>query len=284
MTASATTPAADPRRDTTTSAAQGRPLLEVHGIAKSYGTGDTARQVLGGIRFDVHDREFVTVVGPSGAGKTTLLRCLAGLLAPDSGEVRLGGTPVHAPPEGLALVFQDYSRSLLPWMSVSENVQLPLRGRGTSAAQRTAAAREALDAVGLADAGRLYPWQMSGGMQQRAAIARALARAPRVLVMDEPFASVDAQTRADLEDLTLRLQRRLGMTVVLVTHDMDEAVYLADRVVVLSGAPTTVSEIVPVDLGADREQVATKLRPAFAELRAHVLGLVRRPAAPDATG
>ncbi|MGC5396565.1 ABC transporter ATP-binding protein [Streptomyces sp. DT20] len=254
------------------------PLLEVHGIAKSYGSGNTVRQVLGGIHFDVHDREFVTVVGPSGAGKTTLLRCLAGLLAPDSGEVRLAGAPVHAPPEGLALVFQDYSRSLLPWMSVLDNIQLPLRRRGTSAAQRQAAAREALSAVGLADAGRLYPWQMSGGMQQRAAIARALACTPRVLVMDEPFASVDAQTRADLEDLTLRLQRQRGMTVVLVTHDMDEAVYLADRVVVLSGAPTTVSEIVPVDLGTEREQLATKLMPAFAELRAHVLGLVRRPA------
>lgn len=254
------------------------PLLEVHDIAKSYGSGNTVRQVLGGIRFDVHDREFVTVVGPSGAAKTTLLRCLAGLLAPDSGEVRLAGTPVHAPPEGLALVFQDYSRSLLPWISVLDNIQLPLRRRGTSATERRAAAQEALCAVGFAEAGRLYPWQMSGGMQQRAAIARALACTPRVLVMDEPFASVDAQTRADLEDLTLRLQRQLGMTVVLVTHDMDEAVYLADRVVVLSGAPTTVSEIVPVDLGTDREQMATKLLPAFAELRAHVLGLVRRPA------
>uniref|UniRef100_A0AAU2VZ02 ABC transporter ATP-binding protein n=1 Tax=Streptomyces sp. NBC_00008 TaxID=2903610 RepID=A0AAU2VZ02_9ACTN len=254
------------------------PLLEVHGIAKSYGSHNTVRQVLGGIHFDVHDREFVTVVGPSGAGKTTLLRCLAGLLAPDSGEVRLAGAPVHAPPEGLALVFQDYSRSLLPWMSVLDNIQLPLRRRGTGAAERLAAAGEALSAVGLADAGRLYPWQMSGGMQQRAAIARALACTPRVLVMDEPFASVDAQTRADLEDLTLRLQRQRGMTVVLVTHDMDEAVYLADRVVVLSGAPTTVSEIVSVDLGTEREQIATKLLPAFAELRAHVLGLVRRPA------
>ncbi|MFF3261933.1 ABC transporter ATP-binding protein [Streptomyces sp. NPDC002932] len=276
-----TAPAANPvtgHRQGAPGADRAVPLLEVHGIAKSYGSGNTVRQVLGGIHFDVQEREFVTVVGPSGAGKTTLLRCLAGLLAPDSGEVRLAGAPVHAPPEGLALVFQDYSRSLLPWMSVLDNIQLPLRRRGTSPAERQAAAQEALSAVGLADAGRLYPWQMSGGMQQRAAIARALACTPRVLVMDEPFASVDAQTRADLEDLTLRLQRQRGMTVVLVTHDMDEAVYLADRVVVLSGAPTTVSEIVPVDLGTEREQLATKLMPAFAELRAHVLGLVRRPA------
>ncbi|MGW2282747.1 ABC transporter ATP-binding protein [Streptomyces sp. NPDC001770] len=277
MTAPAAHPSAVHRQDTA-GPDRAAPLLEVHGIAKSYGSGDTARHVLGGVHFEVHDREFVTVVGPSGAGKTTLLRCLAGLLAPDSGEVRLAGAAVHAPPEGLALVFQDYSRSLLPWMSVLDNVQLPLRRRGSNAAERGAAALEALSAVGLADAGPLYPWQMSGGMQQRAAIARALACTPRVLVMDEPFASVDAQTRADLEDLTLRLQRQRGMTVVLVTHDMDEAVYLADRVVVLSGAPTRVSEIVSVGLGSERDQIATKMLPAFAELRAHVLGLVRRPA------
>jgi NitT/TauT family transport system ATP-binding protein len=252
------------------------PSLEVAALARSYGSGATARQVLRDVTFDVHHEEFVTVVGPSGAGKTTLLRCLGGLIAPDQGGVRLKGTPVDAPPKGMAVVFQDYSRSLLPWMTVLDNVLLPLRGGTLDKPGRREVAQRSLAAVGLPDAGRLYPWQMSGGMQQRAAIARAIACTPDVLLMDEPFASVDAQTRADLEDLTLRLRQELGVTIVLVTHDIDEAVYLADRVIVLSGAPTTVSEIVPVDLGPRRDQVETKSLPAFAELRAHVLGLVRR--------
>lgn len=256
---------------------QGRPSLEVRSLGKSYGRGPAAKQVLDDVSFEVGHGEFVTVVGPSGAGKTTLLRCLAGLLAPDSGEVRLKDTPIVSPPAGLALVFQDYSRSLLPWMSVLDNVVLPLRAtKEVAARERRGTALTALEAVGLGDCAGLYPWQMSGGMQQRAAIARALACRPDVLLMDEPFASVDAQTRSDLEDLTLRLQRELGMTVVVVTHDIDEAVYLADRVIVLSGAPTSVAAIVPVPLGPARDQISTKLTPDFAELRAHVLSLVRR--------
>lgn len=253
-----------------------RVSLAVTGIAKSFGSGASRRQILADVGFDVEHGEFVTVVGPSGAGKTTMLRCLSGLLAPDAGAVSLKGEPVTGPPEGMAVVFQDYSRSLLPWMSVLDNVALPLRSRGMTKKDRLAAAHQALEAVGLGAVPKLYPWQMSGGMQQRAAIARAVACRPEVMLMDEPFASVDAQTRADLEDLTLRLQREFSMTVVLVTHDIDEAVYLADRVIVLSGAPTSVTEVVEIDLGRERDQVATKLKPEFAELRAHVLGLVRR--------
>lgn len=268
-TTTSTTPPTDSRSAPT-------PLsLEVREIAKSYGRGPSARQILAEVTFTVHQGEFVTVVGPSGAGKTTLLRCLAGLLTPDGGEVHLDGELVTAPPKGLALVFQDYSRSLLPWMSVLNNVMLPLRGRGMSKAERRRTADQALRAVGLANAATLYPWQMSGGMQQRAAIARAVACQPEVLLMDEPFASVDAQTRADLEDLMLRLRAELGMTVVLVTHDIDEAVYLADRVIVLSGAPTSVTEIIDIPLPGPRDQLRTKLEPTFAELRARVLGLIR---------
>ncbi|MFC0447415.1 ABC transporter ATP-binding protein [Rhodococcus jostii] len=258
-------------------ATSGTPLsLDVRAVAKSYGRGPATRQILADVTFAVHQGEFVTVVGPSGAGKTTLLRCLAGLLAPDAGEVALHGQKITAPPKGLSLVFQDYSRSLLPWMSVLRNVMLPLRRLGSNRAERLRLAEQALEAVGLADAGSLYPWQMSGGMQQRAAIARAVACQPQVLLMDEPFASVDAQTRADLEDLMLRLRDELRMTIVLVTHDIDEAVYLADRIIVLSGAPTSVTEIIAVPLPAPRDQLRTKLEPAFAELRAHVLGLIRR--------
>jgi NitT/TauT family transport system ATP-binding protein len=258
---------------------QGRPgqpiSLGVTGISKAFGAAGNRRQILTDVSFDVEHNEFVTVVGPSGAGKTTMLRCLAGLLTPDVGQVRLNGQLVTGPPEGMAAVFQDYSRSLLPWMRVLDNVMLPLRSRGMAKKERLAAAHRALEAVGLGAVPKLYPWQMSGGMQQRAAIARAVACEPEVMLMDEPFASVDAQTRADLEDLTHRLQRDFSMTIVLVTHDIDEAVYLADRVIVLSGAPTSVTDVVSVDLGRDRDQVTTKLMPEFARLRAHVLGLVR---------
>ncbi|MFK0119847.1 ABC transporter ATP-binding protein [Streptomyces sp. NPDC090994] len=251
------------------------PLLSVAGLAKAYGSGADRRQILDDVEFTVHTGDFLTIVGPSGAGKTTLLRCLAGLLSPDTGDIRLSGTPVSAPPAEMALVFQDYSRSLLPWMSLLGNVAFPLRSKGLQAAERDRTAREALAAVGLEASARLYPWQVSGGMQQRVAIARALAYGPRILVMDEPFASVDAQTRADLEDLVLDLRDRLGITFLLVTHDIDEAVYLADRVVVLSGAPTTVTAVVPVDLGRHRDQVDTKARPEFVELRSQVYRLIR---------
>ncbi|WP_166880190.1 ABC transporter ATP-binding protein [Salinibacterium sp. ZJ450] len=244
----------------------------------TYGFGLDSRQILGGVSFDAFDDETVCIVGPSGAGKTTLLRCLSGLLAPTSGTVHLRDEQVIAPPKRLAVVFQDYSRSLLPWMTVMSNVELPLRGReGFSRAQRREKAAAALASVGLESSGRLYPWQLSGGMQQRVAIARALAYEPEVLVMDEPFASVDAQTRADLEDLTHRIKERYRMTILLVTHDIEESVYLADRVVVLSGTPTNVAEVVTVDLPYPRDQIGTKSTREFAELRAHVLGLIRKP-------
>jgi NitT/TauT family transport system ATP-binding protein len=253
-------------------------LLSVSGLAKSYGDGATRRQILADVEFTAETGDFLTIVGPSGAGKTTLLRCMSGLLSPDAGETRLSGAPVAEPPADMALVFQDYSRSLLPWMSVLGNVTFPLRSRGVVKPERKARAEEALAAVGLESSARLYPWQLSGGMQQRVAIARALAYGPRILVMDEPFASVDAQTRAELEDLVLDLRDRLGVTFLLVTHDIDEAVYLADRVVVLSGAPTTVTAVVPVDLGRERDQVETKARPEFVSLRSQVYRLIRAAA------
>jgi NitT/TauT family transport system ATP-binding protein len=164
----------------------------------------------------------------------------------------------------------------MPWMSVRKNVELPLRGKGISKDERRLRADEALAAVGLtADRGH-YPWQLSGGMQQRVAIARALAYRPHVLLMDEPFASVDAQTRADLEDLMLSVRETFGMTVILVTHDVDEAVYLGDEVVVLSGSPTRVQKRIDINLGRARDQLATKSTPEFFTLRGQVLTLIRR--------
>jgi NitT/TauT family transport system ATP-binding protein len=247
-------------------------MLEIGGLAKSYGAVEAIREV----SFSIDEREFVCVVGPSGCGKTTLLKCIAGLLAPSGGHVELRGERVVGPPEGMALVFQEYSRSLLPWLSVRGNVILPLRHKRLAKDERARLVEEAVDAVGLTPFIERYPWELSGGMQQRVAIARALAYQPQILLMDEPFASVDAQTRGDLEDLILQVRERFGVTILFVTHDIDESVYLADRIVVLGPSPTSVKEILPVELPHPRDQVDTKELPEFARLRAHVYRLIKR--------
>ncbi len=252
------------------------PLLEIDHLAKTYGAGDRATHAVGDVSFTVGDGEFVCVVGPSGCGKTTLLKCIGGLLRPTSGHVLLRGKRVVEPPEEMALVFQEYSRSLMPWSSVRNNVLLPLRHKKLSRVDRNRLVEESLHAVGLHAVLDRYPWQLSGGMQQRVAIARALAYQPQVLLMDEPFGSVDAQTRGDLEDLVLRVRERYGITILFVTHDIDESVYLSDRVVVLTHSPTEVKEIVPVDLPSPRDQIETKELPEFAHLRGHVYRLIKR--------
>ena len=250
----------------------GPPVLEIAGLGKTYGFGDSAVTAIADIGFDVGARQLVCVVGPSGCGKTTMLRCVSGLLAPSTGEVRVRGRQVTSPPPEMALVFQDYGRSLMPWLSVRSNVGLPLRHKKElSRAERRRLVERSLASVGLERAMDRYPWQLSGGMQQRVAIARALAYQPEILLMDEPFASVDAQARADLEDLVLQLQETYGVTILFVTHDIDEAVYLSDRVVVLTRPPTRVLEVVEVDLPRPRDQVATKDLPTFGQLRAHVI-------------
>ena len=250
--------------------------LAVRGVRKVYqGSGRTVEAVRD-LTFTVGAGDLACIVGPSGAGKTTLLKCVAGLLAPTSGEVRLGDARVQGPPPGMAVVFQEYGRSLFPWMTVGANVELPLKQKKIGKAERAALVAQALESVGLQDAPAAYPWQLSGGMQQRVAIARAIAYEPKVLLMDEPFAAVDAQTRAELEDLTRSLWRKLGMTVLFVTHDIDEAVYLGERVLVLSASPTVVMEDIDVDLPAEREQLTTRALPRFAELRAAVYGHVQR--------
>ncbi len=251
-------------------------MLQISGLGKTYGEGDGATVAIEDLSFAIAEKEFVCVVGPSGCGKTTLLKCIAGLLAPSSGHVELRGQRVTGPPEGMALVFQEYSRSLLPWLSVRGNVTLPLRHKKLAKDERARLVEEAVDAVGLTRFIDSYPWELSGGMQQRVAIARALAYQPQILLMDEPFASVDAQTRGDLEDLILQVRERFGVTILFVTHDIDESVYLADRIVVLGPSPTTVKEILPVELPHPRDQVDTKELPEFARLRAHVYRLIKR--------
>ena len=250
-------------------------MLEIRDVAKSYGSGSQITEALRSISFSIAERELVCVVGPSGCGKTTLLKCIAGLMRPTRGEVVLHGQRVTAPPEEMAVVFQEYNRSLMPWSTVRNNVLLPLRHKKLAKAERTRLVEQALEAVGLTRFIDHYPWQLSGGMQQRVAIARALAYQPSILLMDEPFASVDAQTRGDLEDLVLQVRDEFGITILFVTHDIDESVYLSDRIVVLTHAPTVVKELVGVDLPSPRDQIATKELPEFAHLRAYVYRLVK---------
>lgn len=250
--------------------------LNVASLAKSYGSGQDAVPVIADLTFDVKIGELVSIVGPSGVGKTTLLKCLAGLQPVTSGSVELDGRVVHGPPPEMALVFQEYTRSLMPWLTVIKNVQLPLRHLKLPADEFARRCATALDAVGLSAASAKYPWQLSGGMQQRVAIARALAYRPEVLVMDEPFASVDAQTRFELEDLCLKIRDEFTMTIVLVTHDIDEAVYLSDRVVVLGGKPARVTRTIDVDLPSPRNQLDTRALPEFSALRSEVLSLIRK--------
>lgn len=255
-------------------------LLEVQGLAHVYGDGPTAFRAIDDVTFALRDRELVSIVGPSGCGKTTLLRCVSGLQPPTDGVLRIEGEPVTDVHPELAVVFQDYSRSLFAWMSVAANVRFPLGRKGLSKAEISERVEESLDAVGLVGAAQKYPWQLSGGMQQRVAIARALAYRPEILLMDEPFASVDAQTRADLEDLVLTVHKRFGMTILFVTHDIDESVYLSDRVLVLSKSPARVVDVIDVPLPRPRDQIDTKADDKFVTIRAEVARLIRPRANP----
>lgn len=225
------------------------------------------RLVLDGVSFEVGAGEFVSIMGRSGVGKTTLLRVLAGLHEPsDDSVVRFGGETVAGPPDGVSLVFQDYTSSLLPWRSIARNVELPLEGR-LSKADRQVRVAEALEMVRLADRSDAQPFELSGGMQQRVQLARALASRPTALLMDEPFGALDALTKADLEDQLLEIFAATGTTVVFVTHDIEEAVYLSDRVLVLDGTPAKIVAEIPVESPRPRTQMQTRESPEFLRAR-----------------
>lgn len=248
--------------------------LSLDHVSKTFGEPGQGEGLLAldGISLDVASREFLAIVGPSGCGKSTLLRIAAGLMPPSAGQVEEGGRPVVGPPDRFVYLFQQYSKSLFAWRTVLDNVMFPLEGAPRSQrAELRERCRTYLRQVGLAGFEGHYPWQLSGGMQQRVAIARALAAKPDVLLLDEPFSAVDALTRMELQSLVLELWQEHGFTAVLVTHDVDEAVFLADRVAVLSARPSHISEIVAVDLPRPRDQIATRENGRFLELRHHLM-------------
>ena len=260
------------------------PILSVKGLRKVYQVDGGEIEAVRNLTFDIAPGQLVCVVGPSGAGKTTLLKCIAGLLSPTSGSIQLRGENVDGPPHSMAVVFQEYGRSLFPWMSVRAHIELPLKNQGMPRAQRKVLVDEALAAVELSHVPNSYPWQLSGGMQQRVAIARAVAYKPEILLMDEPFAAVDAQTRADLEDLVRSIWHKLGVTIIFITHDIDESVYLGERVLVLSNSPTVVQEDLLIDLPSDRDQLSTRSSARFTELRGHVYEQIQLAKAGALTG
>jgi NitT/TauT family transport system ATP-binding protein len=243
------------------------PVFEARGVDVEVGSGAETRRILRDVTFDVRDHEFVSIMGRSGSGKTTLLKVLGGLRdAAPHAVVRANGSPVDGPPEGVIFVFQDYAASLLPWRTVERNVSLGLEGR-LERPQLAERVTQALDMVGLADRRRDYPWELSGGMQQRVQLARSLAMRASVLLMDEPFGSLDAMTKAALQDELQQVHRDMRATIVFVTHDIDEAIYLSDRILILEGGPATIARSIPVDLPRPRDQLATKELPEFLALR-----------------
>jgi NitT/TauT family transport system ATP-binding protein len=249
-------------------------VLHVAGLTKVFPTPDGSCTALEDIDFSVHRREFISVIGPSGCGKSTLIRILAGLETPTSGEVLLDGHAVTGPGPDRGMVFQGYT--LFPWLSVKGNVMFGLTVGGHSPTVAEAEARQWIELVGLKKFETSYPHQLSGGMKQRVAIARALANQPRILLMDEPFGALDAQTRAQMQAYLLQIWRNVDVTILFITHDLDEAVYLSDRILVLDANPGRVNEIieVPVPRPRDPEQFISA---EFLATRHHVEELIHPP-------
>ena len=251
-------------------------FIELKKLSKSYTNGKSELQVLNNVSLEVKDGEFLAICGRSGIGKSTLLRMVAGLISPTSGSVNIEGSLVTEPPESMGFVTQDYSRSLLPWFSVEKNVALPFKRSKISKVEKKTRVDSVLAAVGLSDFAKFYPWQLSGGMQQRVAIARALVLDPKLLLLDEPFASVDAQIRLELEDLIADLVMQKQITTIIVTHDIDEAIYLSDRVVLLSDHPASIGKIFPITLKRPRSQIVTRSDPKFIKIRTQLYSALRK--------
>lgn len=249
----------------------GQTRIRLNDVTLSYG----ALQIIGGITAEIGAGETVCVIGPSGGGKTTLLRMLAGLAQPTTGSVELDGRRLTGPDRSVAIVFQDYGKALLPWRNAAGNVSLALEARDCPKAERPAIIRSLLDKIGLGKHADKYPREMSGGMQQRLQIARCLAQEPKVLLMDEPFGALDAMTRQALQDEVLGLVASTGATMVFVTHDLDEAIYLGDRIIALQPNPGRIGRIVDVNLAHPRDQLTTREDPEFLRLRRELYDLIK---------
>jgi NitT/TauT family transport system ATP-binding protein len=252
-----------------------RPLiLELNGLSKQFGPDLT---VLNNVSLEVHRREFLTVIGPSGCGKSTLARILAGLETITGGEAKISGEPIIGPGPDRGMVFQKYT--LFPWLTVKENVMFGLTAQGASKGHAEGEAREWIDVIGLTKFADHYPHQLSGGMQQRVAIARSLATRPKVLLMDEPFGALDAQTRVRMQQHLIEIWQNIDVTVVFITHDLDEAIYLADRILVLKPNPGEIQALIDVPL--PRPRLPEHLQSSKFESLKHELGELIHSHDPD---
>ena len=249
------------------------PILRIVDVSKQYRFGAQRTNAVENVSLDVPAGAFVSIVGPSGCGKSTLLQMIAGLNPPTGGSVLFHGRAIDGPPRGMLYVFQQYEKSIFPWRTVIDNVGFGIESeRGLSKADRRERCMAYLKIVGLERAHDRFPAHLSGGMQQRVAIARALICEPDVLLMDEPFSAVDALTRATLQDLLLELRERIAITILFVTHDVEEAVYLSTHVAAMTRSPATIDEFLTIDLPYPRTQVATRESPAFIAYRHRLFG------------
>lgn len=248
------------------------PVMALDAAGVSFGTSE----VLRGIDFQMARGEFVCVIGPSGSGKTTMLRLLSGLQPASAGTVLHDGRPLNRPARDVAIVFQDYTHALLPWRNAAGNVSLALEAAGTPRAERADRIAELLDKVGLGRHADRFPAQMSGGMQQRLQIARCLAQQPSVLLMDEPFGALDAMTRQKLQDEILSIVADSGVSAFFVTHDLEEAIYLGDRIIALEPNPGRIGAVFDVALPRPRDQLATREMPDFLRLRRELFNFIQR--------
>ena len=247
--------------------------IEISGVTQEFEKKDGKFLALDTVNLNVEQNEFICVVGPSGCGKTTLLNIIAGLCKPTTGTVKVRGELVTGPGKGKGFVFQQYA--LYPWLTVEKNVEFGMRMKGVPKAERAEIAKKYIDLVGLSKFAKAYPKELSGGMKQRVAIARAYATAPEVLLMDEPFGALDAQTRAQLQENLLKTWEQERKTCFFITHDVEEAVLLATKIIIMSAGPGHITEIVPVTLPYPRTQ-QTKLTSEFNELKNQIWNKVYR--------
>jgi len=249
-------------------------IVVAAGLSKSFKVKSGSHRVLQDINLEIAEGSFTSLIGPSGCGKSSLLLCLAGLMSPTEGTVTVGGSLLSGPPKAVTYVFQQYSKSVFPWRTVAKNAAFGLETAGVSKKERADRVQNILHRVGLSGFEDRFPGELSGGMQQRLAIARALVCEPSVLLMDEPFSAVDALTRAQLQDLVLDIWREAGLTIVFVTHDVDEAVYLSDRVVTLGRDTEGITDDLSIDLDRPRDQIATRGSREFIDYRQNLLNRV----------